>query len=141
MIWAVRLIKRRTGLQTWLVEQFFAAIYLAATGILTARLAGFRWQELVGVFAVWFLFNHQQISVRISETGAQPAEQSEAVWRVWNNTEVRRAHYGYWERRYFRLMVAVGFVYFAVLFAWSALAGVVLIGGYRWWRAHWRRFA
>jgi hypothetical protein len=118
--------KQRLGLRTYHFELSVAFLFLSAV----AAYSGKGSIEWIGVLAVFFSFAHTSVADRLAEAQAKEAATA---------SQVRVACY-YKLERYFYAKEICWCIYFYLLGAWSALAGVGLFLVYPLWRRLWRRY-
>lgn len=112
-------------LRTYHIELGFALVCLS----LIAILSGKGWVEWIGVAAVYFTFAHTTVADRLAEAQAKEIkEKNKATVECFHKLE-----------KYFYAKEICWCVYFFILGAWSALAGVFLFMVYPFWRKWWRR--
>jgi hypothetical protein len=117
---ALTSLKARYGLRTYHFELGFALVFLSSVAALSGKGA----VEWIGVFAVFFTFAHATVADRLAEIQAKEfRETKQATIECYYKLE-----------RYFYLKEALWFVYFLLLGAWSAIAGVFLFLLYPVWR-------
>lgn len=111
--------------KTWMVEFVVVLVVLCAIALITQK----GYIEWVGVFAVIVTFGHTQIADRLRE-------REQKRYHKENKGDVEC----YWKLDYyFYTKEILWFVYFIVLGAWSAIAGVVLFLLYPLWRRFYRK--
>jgi hypothetical protein len=126
LIKLVEWIKRTFKVQTYVIEYVFVGIILIAVAII-AKKGIIEW---IGVVAVFLTFGHASIAERLRER-----EELRHLKR--SPVEV----HCYWKLPYyFYAKETLWFVYFILLGAWSALAGVMLFLAYTPWRNYYRKW-
>lgn len=113
--------KKKSFLQTWMVEACVVFIVLATVAMLT----GNRLVEWIGTFAVFGTFLHAQVADRMQEKQAIKITPDVHCFR--------------WSTRYFVCKELLWFVYFFIHQSYAALVGVILFLLYPFWRTWWRR--
>ena len=114
------------GFRTWHVEAFFVALVLVAISIISKK----GMIEWIGTVAVFITFLYSSIADRLQEAEQLRAHAHESI--------VVECHKKL--PVYFYLKESLWLVYFFLLGAWSALAGVFIFIGYGWWRKYWRKY-
>lgn len=123
---AVLSIKKTLSIKTYVIESTF----VLSTLILTALLAGQKWQEWIAVFAVYFTFKHASVSNRMEEQQALRKSNGERVTvECYQKSTV-----------FFYYKELLWFAYFALTNSYSALAGVIVFLMYGWWRKTYRKY-
>lgn len=117
-------------IKTWQIELSVATLVMLAQLFIAAWLTNhFDWRELIGTAAVLVLFAHGQVSDRLSEQEAERVKQGAEP----------HVHCHRMEKRYFMGKEVLWMLYFALIGAWSAIAGTLLLFLYRPWRSWYRR--
>lgn len=118
-------IKAAFHVRTYVIEYVLVGIVLVFVSVLSRR----GWIEWIGVLAVFLTFSHASIAERLHEREALRHQKRSPV-------EV----HCYWKLPYyFYAKEILWFVYFVLLGAWSALAGVILFLLYTPWRRYYRK--
>lgn len=118
--------KKLTGLKTYQIEDIFVLVFLAIIGIISRK----GMVEWIGVGAVFFNFGYVQIADRLEESenkrvkGGKKAEVE--CYKKLN--------------KYLYAKEILWTIYFMLLGAWSALAGVAIFMAYPYWRKIWRKY-
>ncbi len=119
-------LKKKLGVRTHVIEYIFVAIPLIVVAVVTKK--GFI--EWIGIAAVFLTFGHASVAERLRER-----EELRHLKR--SPVEV----HCYWKLPYyFYAKEILWFVYFILLGAWSALAGVILFLLYTPWRKYYRKW-
>jgi len=118
-------IKKIFHLKTYVVEYIFVGIILFTIALISGK--GI--VEWVGVLAVLINFGHTQIADRLKEKEEKRFKNNEMV-----NVDC------YWKLNYyFYAKELCWLLYFFLVGAWSALAGVFIFLLYPLWRKTWRK--
>lgn len=118
-------LKKRLNIRTYQLELTFALLFLGGVALLSRR----GWIEWVGVAAVYFTFAHATVGDRLAEVQAkEQKEKNKATVECYYKLE-----------KYFYAKEICWCIYFFILGAWSALAGVFLFLMYPLWRKWWRK--
>ena len=126
LVLPVEKIKKVCGCKTWHAEAALVLLVLVFVSIASGR----GWIEWVGVAAVWFAFMYTSVANRL--------EEAEVVHMKMSNKTLVECYR--WLGRYLYIKETLWFIYFALLGAWSALAGVVIFLLYGPWRRLWRKY-
>lgn len=127
LIRMVEAIKSKTGCRTHHIENVLTFAALLVVALVTKG----GWVEYLGVFAVYFTFNHASIAERLREVEAvRQSSQSEAQFKVRCYKKLSK---------YFYAKEVTWLIYFIELHAWSALVGVGIFLLYQPWRNYWRK--
>ncbi len=118
-------VKNKFHIQTYIIEYIFVAGILVAVAILSHK----GWIEWIGVFAVFLTFGHASIAERLREREELRHIKKSAI----------EVHCYYKLPYYFYAKEILWFVYFVLLGAYSALAGVVIFLLYTPWRRYYRK--
>lgn len=122
----VEWMKVKFKIQTYIIEYIVVSVVLITTAIISEK----GLVEWIGVAAVFLTFGHASIAERLRER-----EELRHLKR--SPVEV----HCYWKLSYyFYAKETLWFVYFILLGAWSALAGVVLFLLYTPWRKYYRKW-
>lgn len=105
---------------TWQIEAAVVGMSLLAVIVLS----GGRWEEYIGAVAVFFTFMHAQVGMYMADAQREMPQPTVECWR--------------WAQRYFFIKEVLWLVYFVLLHAWSALAGVGLFLIYPLWRRYYK---
>lgn len=125
IIQGIEYVKTKWHIQTHVIEYLFVGIILIVVAIVAKK----GWIEWIGVLAVFLTFGHASIAERLREREALRHLKRDPV-------EV----HCYWKLPYyFYAKEMLWFVYFILLGAWSALAGVILFLLYVPWRNYYRK--
>jgi len=119
--------KLHPKLRTYHFEELFVLVALVVVGLFSGK----GLIEWIGVAAVFFTFKHTIISERLQEAEAERA-------RVEGLESVTVECYAKLGQN-FIIKECLWFVYFALLGAWSALAGVIIFLLYPVWRKYYRK--
>lgn len=122
----VKGFKSTSGLKTHHIENTFVLTTLLAT----AYFFGKSWVEYLGVYAVWFSFQHASISNRLEER---------EHWRKRYGHPVQVDCYDKLSK-FFYAKEILWFAYFALNGSYSALVGVIIFLLYGYWRTSWRKY-
>lgn len=108
-------------MRTWHLELAVAALFLAATVLLSGSAP----REWLGALAVLAAFCHSQVADRLAEVEGSRERPVVYCWRR--------------QRVYFVVKEVLWVVYFALSQTWAALAGAGLFLAYPLWQSCWRR--
>ena len=126
LIRAVEFIKTTLGIRTYVIEYAVIAIVLITVAIVSKK----GWVEWLGVLAVFLTFGHASIAERLREREAL---------RHQARSDIEVACY--WKLPYyFYAKELVWLVYFILIGASSAIAGVVVFLIYTPWRSYYRKW-
>ncbi len=118
-------LKKIFHVKTYIIEYVFVGIILSTIALISGK--GI--VEWVGVLAVLINFGHTQIADRLKEKEE----------KRFHNNEVVSVDC-YWKLNYyFYAKELCWFLYFFLIGAWSALAGVFIFLLYPLWRKTWRK--
>ncbi len=112
--------------KTWHLEQAFVAIILIAVALITKK----GHVEWMGVIAVYLTFGHVLIAERLREAEASRVERQEKILVEC----YKKIDWYYYGKETFWL------IYFILLDAYSALAGIAIFLLYRPWRKYYRKY-
>lgn len=126
LIRLVEKLKKLLHCRTYYIEYIFVTIILVAVALISKKGP----VEWIGVLAVFFTFGHTQVSDRLQEAEAHRHKNLEKV----------TVECYYKLNRYFYLKEICWFLYFVLIGAWSALAGVIIFLLYPRWRKLWRKY-
>lgn len=119
-------VKKTFHVQTYIVEYVFVGAVLVIIAIVSHK----GLVEWLGVVAVFLTFGHASIAERLQEREAKR-------YHIDRKVEVEC----YWKLNYyFYAKEFCWLVYFYLLGAWSALAGVFIFLLYPLWRKTWRKY-
>ncbi len=119
--------KMHPKIRTYHFEEGFVLLVLVAVGFF----AGKSPVEWIGVLAVFFTFKHTIIAERLQEAEAERAKK-EGLESVTVECYPKLG-------QNFIIKECLWFVYFILLGAWSALAGVIIFLLYPLWRKYYRK--
>lgn len=122
----VEWIKRITHAKTYHIENVFVLIILVTVGLFSGKGV----VEWVGVLAVFFNFGYVSVANRLEEAEKNRISRGETT-EVWCYEKLQ--HYLYAKE-------ILWTVYFIMLHAWSALAGVGIFLLFPYWRKIWRKY-
>lgn len=126
LIRAVEYIKRTLGVRTYVIEYALIALVLVTVAVVSKK----GWVEWLGVLAVFLTFGHASIAERLREREALRHQSRSPI-------EVAC----YWKLPYyFYAKEIVWLLYFILIGAWSAIAGVVVFLVYTPWRSYYRKW-
>ena len=126
LIKLIEWIKKRFKVQTFIIEYLFIGAILTAVAVISEK----GWIEWIGVVAVFLTFGHASIAERLREREAlrhlarTPLE-VECYWKL---------------PYYFYAKESLWLVYFILIGAWSAIAGVIVFLFYGPWRTYYRKW-
>ena len=125
LIKLVEWIKKTFHVQTYVIEYVFVAAILIAVALVTRK----GWIEWIGIVAVFLTFGHASIAERLREREELRQIKKSPV----------EVHCYYKLPYYFYAKETLWFVYFILLGAYSALAGVIIFLLYTPWRNYYRK--
>ncbi len=126
LIRLIEKIKKALNIQTYIIEYAFVATILIIVAIVTKK--GFI--EWIGIAAVFLTFCHASIAERLREREELRQIKKSPV----------EVHCYYKLPYYFYAKEVLWFVYFVLLGAYSALAGVIIFLLYTPWRNYYRKY-
>jgi len=112
--------------QTYHIEIAFVFILLSLIAIISKKGV----VEWLGVFAVLLTFGHLSVADRLREQEERREKNKEPV----SVSCYKKLDHYYFSKE------ALWFVYFSLLGAWSAVAGIVIFLIYKPWRKLWRKY-
>jgi len=121
----IEMIKKTFHVQTYVIEYVFVASILITVAVVARK----GWIEWIGIVAVFLTFGHASIAERLRER--------EELRQI-KKTPIE-VHCYYKLPYYFYAKEILWFIYFVLLGAWSALAGVILFLFYTPWRNFYRK--
>lgn len=129
LVRGMEFLKRVFRCHTWQVEQAIVFLVLALVAIGRLIITGHGWVEWLGVFAVSFSAQHASVAKDMEFRERQRVEKG-------GQAEV---HCFRWLQRYFYLKESFWLVYFLLVGAYSALAGVGIFLALGWWWKVWQK--